>query len=914
MAESTQKQNNKSIEEELEEYLKASGMQQHSPSGHSSQGNIEQNEEHNVVMKNDLLSQIAAEDEKEEKVKKKKRNTVSFSKMFSIFMMRTTLLIDEIQHKYAMPIKMLKLIWCIFIFVIYIGGIASLVILICVYLSYPKYVSEYFKDNNIELSSWDIGDYSLSRIELSNLKSKDGTYSIDRVVIRSGFSDFLRQRIKAVSLEGVTVKIREKGDNLEWGSLAKLLIKLNQPSVNQYKIGSISIPNAVLNVEGEAYQLPVSLSINGVYENSPTVSIPLSIKQDYMNVSALLSMSGSGKNLEWTLDNLSGNLSFPNRQPENIAGQFKIKTDGVSVSAIDGNLNLTYGKNKKRIRIDLRKTNDFFRGTLGLSLNNQEVRDKADETKTEMQLIFEGLDIKHLSRIYSDDPIRVNIQSFNGHDVGLSNASGVLRGDLTCLNFICEYEIKSNVPVSIQSNRFSYRGNVYTSTDRTVFTLLPTKRKNIILNSDSVQLDLRMRDISYSGNKNKNSGIQIESKTVDMNGKLSLLNRASELFVKITDADYSSNALQFEKTDIKTENILRDDFDFNFTSPLVSLKNNQLIKLPFALNLQRSNGVSLASLLMADRKINMQYIGKADFLGGVFAGRMVVLPFDLTSVPKDLNSISDIFPKSVEQVSGQLSVYGDINWKSEKQVTGPFYLMAKDVGFKVGNMTVKGLNTRMVVQSLVPFITPNRQEIFIAGLDSVLPFRNINAVLKFDNQLMHITQLNGQVAGLTLGLDNPGLMQYRRNSAIITLKNSDADFSAMNKYWKINGLTLSGRGSVSIPFELKDNNLKLNGGEVKLMNVNMKYTGKDVKIRNALFRNSNDYILRSGSVRLTQTAPNTLSAYLNFEGRILPDQIKSTFADTVLVNVNSLFKEMKTVPVPEQIRQRQDEMGSFFKK
>ncbi len=959
MADSTQNQNEKSIEEELEEYLREKAAQQNASAHaapqsvagnvapHSTVGNMAPRPVANRVVpqpvagntpswqvpanavaskpasaeddgrrsfvQNDLLSQIAAEDKKEEAGKKKSHNQVPISKMLSIFMMRMTLLLDEIQHKYAMPIKMLELVWCVFIAIIYMGGIASLVILVNVYLSYPRYVSDYFQDNNIELSSWNMGSYTLSRIELNNLKSKDNSYSIRKVVIRSGFSDFLRGRIKTVSLEGTVLNVKENGASLEWRSLAKLLMKLNQSSSNRYKIGSISIPNAVLNVEGETYKLPIQLSINGVYEHTPSVSIPLSIKQEYMNVSGLLSMSGSGQNLEWTLDNLSGNLSFPNRQPENIAGKFKIKTDGMSVSAINGNLNLTYGKNKKSVKVDLKKNKDLFRGTVGISLINQEVRDKANETKTEMQMVFEGLDIKRPSRISSKEPIQFNVLSFNGYDVNLSNAAGVFRGDLNCFNFVCDYEIKSDVPVSVQSSRFVYHGSSYASSDKTLFTLMPSKGKSVILTGDGIGLSLRMKNASYTGKKNKNNDIKLNVKSMGVNGEISLLNQVSNLVIETKDADYSSNTLEFTGAQIDIDDILNEGTGLRFVSPSVSFKNNSLVKVPFAIDMRREKGVVGALLSMIDNKLQIRYLGTADFLSGSFDGNVAVLPFDLKNVTNNLNSISDIFPGAVSNVSGKLAVFGKIGWKSEKQVAGPFYLMAKNVGFKVGNMDVKDLNTVLVVQSLVPFITPSGQEVFIGGVDSVMPFRNINATLKFDNQLMRIAKLNAQVGGLPLSMDNV-IMQYRTSSTILALKNSEADFSSMNKYWNIAGLTVDGKGSVLLPLELKDNMFRVANGEVKLVNVDIKYTGKDNKIRNSLFKNSNGYLLRSGSIMLTQSTDNTLDAYLNFEGRMLPNQIKSTYAKTVSFDLNSLFKDTVMPTVPTPIQQRQQSIEAFLKK
>ena len=912
MVDSKQIQNDttQSMEEELEAYLKQQSVSQSGMTSQSSNNRADETDEKPV----DLLTIISAEDKKNEKEQKKKvRKEISFSKLFTVFMMRATIKWAEIQHRYSAVFSALKMVWCLFVALVYIGGIASLFILIYSYMNYPKYVADYLKNSGIE-ATWDMNEYSLSRIELKNLKSKDGTYSIRRVLIRSDFSDFLKGRIKAVSLEGAIIKIKEKDDKLETGKLIEVLMKLNQSGKMRYRIGSISVPGAILNIEGKKYKLPVLLSVNGVYEKSPNVSIPITIKQDYMNISALLTMGGSGNNLDWNLEIMSGTLSFPNRQPENISGKFKIKTDKTSLSAINGTLDMAYGKNTKKIKVDLKKNKKVYRGTVGLSLINQEVRDKADETKTEIQMVFEGLDIKHFSNLSSTKPIRFNMQSFYTQDFSLANATGTFRGDLNCKDFTCSYEIKSNVPVSVQNSRLTHYGNTYISTERTTFTLKPNKKTSFKVDEKGFLFDVAMSNLSYAGTKNGNNNkIDIEAKDLNLVGLASSKNQESHLRVQMDDASYGSTDVRFEKADVLIDNIWDTDTSVRFTSPKVTLLNNRLMKIPFAMDMRRDKGVMGAVIGMLDNKIKAQYVGTANLLSGVFQGNVVIMPFELSDVKENLKSISDVFPGFATTPKGRMALYGKINWKSEKQVGGPFYLMMENVGFKAGNIQIKDLNTVLTVQSLVPFITAGAQEVYIGEINGSLPFRNTMATLKFDNQMMRIARLNTELNGVSLGVDNL-MIPYRSNGTTVYLKNTDVDVSLLDKQWKIDGLTAEGQVNISLPIEIKDNTFSVVNGEIRASNVGLKYTGDNPQIRSALFRKSDEYMLRTGNILLTQANSNQLNAYLSFEGRMLPDQIKTTYTDTLQITLEDILNTTSQGSVPLSIDERLKAIKKFFRK
>ncbi len=891
---------NTTIEDELEEYLST-----------QEETSIENRPS---VLDGDLLSKIAAEDvenEKKEKQKKVKKQ-ISFSKVFQITLMRCTLFLDRSKHKYASVFRTLGIIWSLFISLIYAGGICSAVVLVSVYMNYPNYVKKYFQENGIQ-ATYDLDSYSFSKIILKNIKDKDKAYSIQKVTISSSFSDFLRKKIKSVVLDNVVIEAKEKKDKLEVGHLAKLLIQLNKSSQRGYHIGSISISKAVMNIKGEKYTLPIQFSMNGFYENNTSVSIPLSIKQDYMNISGMLSLSGNAQSLDWSLDIMSGNLSFPNKQPENVTGKFKIQTNGMSVSSINGNLNLTYGKNLKDIKIDLKKSKKLFKGTVSLSLINKEVKNELDETKTEMNMVFDGLDIKHLSSIESSQPIRFNVQSFYMQDINLSNASGILRGNLSCQNFNCSYQVTSNVPVNIQALKANVFGGNYVSKGRVGFVIKPNKRKNILWDSDIITLDLSLSDLVYNGYKNITTAeIKTNAKTATLNGKLGSKANQSQIKLRMSNLNYETNDTKFKNANLLVSDLYKENRDLTFTTKEILLKNNQLMKMPFALSFARTNNVVTAEASLLNNAVHSQFQGVANLLSGTFQGAFLVKPVNLNRLPKDLTSVTTLIPEYIKNLSGKASLYGNIVWKNEKEIAGPFYLSLENTSFSTAGQQVENLNTILLVQSLAPFVTASNQPIYIGKIDTAIPLQNVVSLLKFDNQMLRLTTATAQIAGTTVSAENV-LMPYRANSSVMYLKNQSVNLTDTQSYLNIPNLTINGLASVTLPIELKNGQFELNSGEIKFNNVDLKYTGKDAKIKQALFKKGNEFTIKSGNIVLTPNENGTVDVYLNFDGRE-QDQTKMLYKDSVSLNPAEIIIPTSISLIPTSISEKQKQLNQIISK
>ena len=295
-------------------------------------------------------------------------------------------------------------------------------------------------------------------------------------------------------------------------------------------------------------------------------------------------------------------------------------------------------------------------------------------------------------------------------------------------------------------------------------------------------------------------------------------------------------------------------------------------------------------------------------LNGTFQGTFAVKSFNLKPKMPALNTLSNLFPAELQNVTGNVALYGKINWKNEKQISGPFYLSLTDVNFNFGNMQVQKLNTVLMVQTLTPFTSSAGQELFVQEVSNILiPLQNIDAVLKFANQMTRLNTLKVQSGGISLMAENM-LLPYRSNSTIIYLKNPEIDLDSLNSYWSVPNMTLTGTASITLPIEIRQNMMSLNNSEIKLNNALLKYTGMNQKIKKALFNDSQEYLIKSGNILLSQVNPTSMDAYFNLDGRTMPNQVKAVYKETVLIEPKKFLKTVSSEEVPESIRQKQEQI------
>lgn len=856
--------------------------------------------EGDINEQDDLLSQIAAEDLVQENQEKKR---ISFSAVFLVSMMRLTLFFDEISHKNAPLFRILSTIWSIFIGSVYLGGLSALIILVYTYLQFPHFIENYFRQNNIQLATWKIRDYNFSKIELEDLQDTEKTYRIDRMIIRSNFSDFLRKKVKAVVLNGVNIKIHEKNNQIDIGNLIQLLVSLNQNK--SAFIESVSVMGASLEFKGENYTFPIQFSMTGFYENNANISIPLIIKEKNINATGVLSITSAGSLLNWNLHNLSGTITSENQQPENISGEFTFKTEKMRLISISGSGELSYGSNSKKVKIDLKNTKGLFQGTVDLSIVASDISNKSTEAKSNILFLFKGLDLKTFNQIESSSPIAINIRSLNTQHFSLSNTSTTLKGFLNCTDMNCSYQLNGNSPVTIQALKIFKGGDVIYSNQPITFVLHPNGQNNFIWQNHKITANLNIGNLKYKGYRNTNNfplSINIAKTTV--NGYSLFGKENVQLGISTNGLTYETDTRELKNASVFIENLWDSASKFTLNTKYFYLKNNTLLKQPFALNLQKENDQTRANIFLLDNLIRIDFWGNADFNLNEFKGKIFIPPFELSKIPNNLRTISDLFPGTVSSASGQIAAFGNINWKSEKQISGPLYISLKNIDFNAPGVTVSKLNSVLSLQTLVPFVSQAGQLISIEKVEGPLPLQNILATVKFDPQMLRIFSFDSEIGGLVLSTNNV-VIPYKASNTTIPLKNNLVNWAYINNYLNFPGLILEGSGSIYLPIEIKDNTFTLGNGEIKFNNLRMKYSNNNKDLHSKLFKGNTEYIIRTGSILLNTDSNNNVKSYINLDGRLNPSKKKYIFKKNNILNLRTLFKPMERKSVPESITSKQ---------
>ena len=89
----------------------------------------------------------------------------------------------------------------------------------------------------------------------------------------------------------------------------------------------------------------------------------------------------------------------------------------------------------------------------------------------------------------------------------------------------------------------------------------------------------------------------------------------------------------------------------------------------------------------------------------------------------------------------------------------------------------------------------------------------------------------------------------------------------------------------------------------------MKYTGDNSELKSNLFKNGDEYIIRSGTLNISSQANNILDAYINIEGREKSETEHNFYRTDKSFNFNDLLKPEESDPIPDQILKLQNQLS-----
>lgn len=867
----------------------------------------EKNDEEVEKPQTDLLSQIAREDELAEASQKEK--TSLYADLIH-FLIQLNLFFSTLVKKNPLVFKVLNWVWAAFISIILLGGLAAFCVLAYIYLTFPQHVRNYLAVNGVVADELSHSDFSFSNVEIKNVRDQQGTYEIASIILQYTISDLLKKQIKSVTLDGVKVFVKENQNGFDFGRLPAILLKLNQYNQNSaIRISSLGLTNAAIEISGQKFNLPISFSMTGVYERGADINVPIWIQEEYLTLKGSLSIKGNPSNLEWVLDLSSGVLSLPGQSPENITGKITFTTRNNALNKIVGEVRLFFGENFKHFDLNLSKNGSLFAGDLKLNLRETNQYDKTKPINSLITLHFDGLDFKNgIHDIESKEPIQLTVQSFQKDDFSISGANARLLGVLKCQNFACSYQLSAPSVVNASQTQFMLNRNMIQTDQGLSFVLMPIKKKDIFaFKNGQIKLDFVMQRMRLLGFKNVRANrVSFRPELVLIDGTFNMNAPQRRLAIEIEGLDYSAPEFSVKDGILQIDDLFAPESRMRFSAKSFDLKETDLIKRPFELVLNYADQKTLAEIGLENGLIRASFSGSVNFATGEVAGSVFVPTFDLGKLKTPLSDISNLFASSMRQPTGQVAVLGSFNWLNARQVTGPLYISLRNFGAQIGNTTLSGLNTVLTLSSLEPLVSQGTQQVFIQEIKGILPLKNISMTYQLDNQFFYLTSLSGYLGNAELVADS-ALIPHRASSSTLVLRNSNVDMASFANYLSF-PVRLSGKANLSLPIELKHQQVDIKNGEIRFMNALIAQE-KDAHPRlSDLLENQDSYIARNGLLLLNST-PDSMKTEIQVildEKEAGLDASKRSFRKTYEQNLNDLIKNLPTDPVPPEILRKQE--------
>ena len=274
----------------------------------------------------------------------------------------------------------------------------------------------------------------------------------------------------------------------------------------------------------------------------------------------------------------------------------------------------------------------------------------------------------------------------------------------------------------------------------------------------------------------------------------------------------------------------------------------------------------------------------------------------LEEISFPLHQLSSVFPKSLTDLSGQVAATGQIHFSGTSNIAGPFFLMLKDVNFRIGDTPVNNVNSVIAVQSLLPLVSAPNQTMFIEKIDTLVPLTDIHVSFQLENQALRLLSLDSTLGNERLSLSS-ALIPYRKPNALLYLKtNQDFDISHFAPFLDFSTMTpVGGKASLAIPVDISENGVQPTSVTLKVSNMTLRQIpGKPDPA--GLFAQDNDaYMIRNGQLILDKDE----KLQLDLDGWLMPMRKREAFSKTDILLERPLFKSGPSSAVPNKIKERQ---------
>lgn len=775
-----------------------------------------------------LYEQIAAGDEMAAQASRRR----SLIMMLMIEYMRLTLTLDAKRREYKDIFQILGSIWTGFMLCLYVCGLVMFFILLGSYMRFPSYVHEYLDENGILYSDVKVPGYVISRVELYDLHNRENTYHIDRVNISSTFSDFLNRRAKNVSLDGVKLSFDLEKNKAE--NLLSLVSRLNTSAELEngigFRIDSLEVSDAVVTLKGKDYEVPISVSLTGIYGRETNIRAFINVNDPRLTVRGPLFVRDSDQGISWDFDVQSGTVILPGRPREVLSGKVQLKTKKNQVRSASADLTMSNERVQKNMTASFEREKNTYRGNVQLKWTDVSSSDAAVE-RTNMSFDLSGLTFSENGLVQTNRPVGINLSTKYAPDMQVQDLAGSLQGELKCqLPDTCLFDLQKKSVLTSEQMRLPTLGMTLSSTEKTQLTLSPVKNMlSLSLKEGHFKFDLPIKNLRFIGTQfETNTPASFDVDSVRISGDLSLLDKKMMATLSAEDVNYKTQTHDISKAVLTMDDIFNDAGRIYFKSPRVLLKGESYLKVPFSLEMVRQGGVANLTAATENDTLRLIFSGYWNKNSGNIDGQFIIPPVSLEKIQKPYTRISSLIPESIKSASGKVAAYGRLNGSIYGDLNGPLYVALSDVGFRTNNQDVKGINTALSIQSLRPFVTETTQEIFIDRISAIVPIDHVDMTLRLEDKFAQLTGLSAEIAGIPLYAE-PTIVPYRSVGTLLYLRSRDTDLSGLLDGLSVKDWTMSApiQGSVLVPVDIKDLGVTARTIGIQLSKAILGYVGNE---------------------------------------------------------------------------------------
>ena len=842
----------------------------------------------------ELYRHISQEDAEMPVVKQEHKSPV-ISAMASI--MRVALYFDSVKHTHELTFRRLNALWGILMFVLYTSGILMLGFSVYNRLKFPLYLEQQLKAKGIQFGS---AQYDMNRIEMRNLKGPDGLYTVDTLIAHTTLIDLLQKRIRSIMLDGVNIYLDSTPDFNLIQDLPKVLTQLQHPAQEEtdLTIGALTINNAKFKFQQNQLELPLSFSMQGVYDNNTKITIPLSVNQPHLSFQGTLSISGSTSQPTWILKISSGTVTLPRSAPENFTGEIQLDLNEKSFSTLQATLQLGTGTIHKEISVNLKpKEDSALAGTLRWTRKNV----TEPQLSSDLSFTFDSLTFSAQNPLQTKGPLTVEATKFNLGDIFFQNLHQILNANIVCQTWRrCNLNLQSDADIVLPNFQFKYLQETFRAEDALHMTL---KSKQSLITMDAngpdfyIGFNIPMQNVSFSSDENVSTAdLDIEAQQVSWIGSWA---DESRLELKTAGLGYTSNTLEFDNATLNIADLLQETSQITLQAQNMHLFDMPVLSQPFDINFKMIGTQAAAQLKFQQQPFTANIEGQISLVKKTFSGQLNVPPFDLKDVRGTLNTLWPNIPANVYNPTGKVAIRGALNWNAGHATGNPLYIGLKDVSFDFGQTKISGINTVVTAESLSPLTTKPAQHLFIRQIANWIPLQNLDAQFQLEGSSIKMNQLFTSLSSIPLTI-SPSVLAAKNGTITLNLKNNQTiNLQQTQDTIQIPNLkVLSGTASMLLLAELNSDSLTIPNITMRLQDAQLQRLTPDYK---DIFGNESGYFIRNGLITLDQNQ----KMQATFNGRLLP----SKTAKEVQLNTQTLPKDLITpIPsesVPSDIQNRQ---------